>query len=182
MTPTEKLTLLMMCDLFDHLEVNGEIDSSIVREAVISGNVWAIERKYPMLLSTEDVSKDVQKRVDAALSAYRNLSHSLRKLTSDESNELKTKHNIKTHEHAIQFPGYDGNNESEYLSVTSMLGTLGLYAEQQEIDKNSHEENAGKYLKLTSALEVLKKAGHDVNKLDKSHLDEILSLCPTFYE
>ncbi|CAI2407488.1 Uncharacterised protein [Serratia liquefaciens] len=181
MTSTEKLTLLMMCDLFDHLGVDGEIDSSIVREAVDSGNTWAIERKY-QFLSTEEVPKEVQKKVDSALTAYRNLSNSLRTLTPDESNELKDKHKLKIHDKHIQFPGYDGNNESDYMSVAFMLGKLGLYTEQLEIDKNSHEENVNSYDDLISALTVLKDAGHNVNKLEKPHLDEVLSLCPNFYD
>jgi hypothetical protein len=181
MTTTEKLTLLMMCDLFDHLGVDGDIDSSIVRKAVNSGNTWAIEREY-QILSIEEVPIKIQKKVDSALIAYRNLSNSLRALTSAECDELKAKYKLKTHDTFIQFPGYDGNNESDYMSAASMLCTLGLYTEQQEIDKNSHEENADDYDNVISSLEVLRKAGHNINRLDRSHLDEVLSLCPCFYD
>ncbi len=37
----EKVILLMLCEIQEHLEVKGETDTGLVKEAICSGNLWA---------------------------------------------------------------------------------------------------------------------------------------------
>lgn len=181
MTNTEKLTLLMLCDLYEHLDIKGDIDHNIVRNAISSGNLWAIDQEYH-LSDDEDIPKKVHDEVNKTLFAYRCLSSSLRNLAPDDQIELQTKYDLKLENNFIQFPGYDGNNESEHHSVTQMLGTLGSYEEQSEIDKNSHQENNQDYRNLIFKMENLCYNGANRSKLNKQQLEELLALCPTYFD
>lgn len=39
-SPGEKLILLMLADLHDHLKIKSETDTKLLRAAIHSGNVW----------------------------------------------------------------------------------------------------------------------------------------------
>lgn len=181
MTSTEKLTLMMLCDIYDRLEISGEIDHSIIKEAISSGNLWAIERKH-QFLTTKEIPKEIQKKVEQILCHYRLISHSLKHLPSNDSEELIKKHELVIENNHIQFPGYDGNNEGDYMDVARMLGLLGKYKEHIEVDKNSHTENVNYYEDITDKMEDFKASGVDMLKLNKSQIDELLNLCPRFYK
>ncbi|MEI9716168.1 YfbU family protein [Moellerella wisconsensis] len=177
MNKTEKLTLLMLCEIYEHLNIQGGINHKVVKSAVMSDNLWAIEREHNWL-SEDEISEHIQKSVDDSLTAYRFLSSSLRNLPESDQAELIAKFNLKFEKKYIQFPGYDGNNEVEHLSVASMLRELGLYDEQLELNKNSHEENNGNYSALKLFLDGFNSS--EKLKLSKADLEEALSLCPNF--
>jgi hypothetical protein len=40
LTDSEKLTLIMLCEIYEKLGIKGELDSKFVKEAIFSGNTW----------------------------------------------------------------------------------------------------------------------------------------------
>ena len=43
----EKLTLIMLCQLFKRLKLEGEIEPEFVEAAIDGGHYWGLEWKYP---------------------------------------------------------------------------------------------------------------------------------------
>ncbi|MGE6304231.1 YfbU family protein [Serratia liquefaciens] len=175
-TKAEKLQLLMLCDIYKKLNIEGGFNPDIISGAISSGNLWAIDVEYSMLIGDE-VSDNVRENVVSALNCYRYISASLNNLHVTDKDELVTEFKLHIHDKQVQFPGYDGNNEGEYSSVARMFGELGRFSEQVEIDKNSHEENRHAY----SDMSVYVRGVSDPLALTKEQLKELLSLAPTFW-
>ena len=49
----EKLMLLALCDIYDHLKIKGEIDTDLIKEAIFSGNLWGLEWELPGVFRSE---------------------------------------------------------------------------------------------------------------------------------
>ncbi|KMV71908.1 hypothetical protein WB66_05240 [bacteria symbiont BFo1 of Frankliniella occidentalis] len=181
MNTFEKIALLMLCDLHEKNKINGDIDPNIIRSAIVTGNTWAIQNQYSALFP-EEVDIDVKNIVSSTLNMYRYISMSLKALPVEDADELIGKHHVVVHERSVQFPGYDGNNEGEYISVAAMFKTLNLFSEQLEIDKNSHQESCEDYENALNELDAIRAEGGDVHKMTKEQIDKLLSAAPRFWD
>lgn len=115
----EKLILLMLSDLYEKLDVNGEIDPEFIRSAIIKENTWGIPWKYAGVnFEGKEEPAELSEVLDildmwtAIESSYRNLN-------------VKDKNFVQEHGGPFaknpQFKGFDGNNEPEYISITYFL-------------------------------------------------------------
>ena len=59
----EKLILLMLSELYDRLEINGEIESEFIRSAIFSNNIWAIPWKYSGIPFEDQDDPEIVKEV-----------------------------------------------------------------------------------------------------------------------
>ena len=78
----------------------------------------------------------------------------------------------------VQFPGYDGNNESEYLGYASYLRKTGRYAYIQPIgrDLNSHCPMLDMYRRmLRKWREIRSKKPHLTERLSKAEIESIVA-------
>lgn len=176
-TNADKLQLLMLCDIYKELDIQGGFNPDIISTAISTGNLWAIDAEYSMVIG-EEIPKEVRDNVVAALNCYRYISASIAKLPAADKDELVTEFKLNIHDKHVQFPGYDGNSEGEYSSVARMFGVLGKFSEQIEIDKNSHEENRDAY----SEMSLYVRDVTDRLALSKKQLKELLSLAPIFWD
>jgi len=39
----EKLILLMLCEIQEHLKLKGDTNTELIKEAIYSGNLWGLE-------------------------------------------------------------------------------------------------------------------------------------------
>ena len=93
----ERLTLLMLCDLY--LDKGDRwTDPRFIREALTTGNSWAINWKYPGVFPEEN-SREVVKEVTDILDMW--------SFIEEAGGE--------------QFPGFDGNREGEHASVARFM-------------------------------------------------------------
>lgn len=51
----QKLTLLMLADIHEKLEIKHSVDPAFVREMVLSGELWAVAEAYPRFFRSSDV-------------------------------------------------------------------------------------------------------------------------------
>lgn len=93
----EKLSLIMLCDIYEKVGAS-EVDPSFVREAIMSGNSWAIEWEYPGIFPTDNSEEIVSEVVDIL-----DMWTFIEDVTSES------------------FDGFDGNNEGSHCSVARML-------------------------------------------------------------
>lgn len=152
LTNPEKLILTMLCDLIDHTKAPTDIDTNLIRESIFSNNTWAISWEYPGITgdSPEETPPEVNEVVDI-LELYNFMQIAFDQLEPSDKERIKEETNIK--EDAINFPGFDGNNEGRQLSIARHL--------IEEMDRFT--DFAGKYLnshsrKLDQYREMLKVA------------------------
>jgi len=105
----ERLILMMLCDLYKRLQVNGDIDANFVERAISYGHYWAIKWELPGVFTPEDNEQTVREVADIlTMWEFIELGYSF---LSDEEKELVNKETNKSAEH-IRFRGFEPPRES----------------------------------------------------------------------
>lgn len=145
-TQAEKLQIMMLCDIYRALGIKNSFDPEVIDEAVSTDNTWAIGWKYQSLNDGSDTPPTVKLFADV-IEMYSILRYTYGYFSEEEKAEICATVPLFKGEKSLVFPGFDGNNESEYLSVGSMFKTMGLF-EDTDVTKNSHIQNVSMYRRM----------------------------------
>ncbi len=134
---SEKLILMMLCDLHSHLKVQSDLDPEFIKSAILEDQTWAFPWKYGALNLTDNPSPQV-KHVCKHLDMFSTLKTSYEQLSKTEKDRIKSE--AAPFGNNVDFSGYDGNNESEYMGIARFLTEkLNRYTNiKNEAVKNSH--------------------------------------------
>lgn len=172
MTDGEKLILLMLGELYDKLEVEGEADPDFIRSAIFSDNLWSIPWKYPGIPFKEQDDPEVVKEVLDLLDMWGFIESSYRVL-SDEGKAFVEKEAAPFGKNP-KFDGFDGNNETIYMSTASFIvNKLDRYEEFKGRNFNSHHPVIDSYKRMLSAYAPIIK-NINFQPLSAENLAEIL--------
>jgi uncharacterized protein YfbU (UPF0304 family) len=115
----EKLILMMLSELYEKLDIKGQIDPKLVQEAICGGEAWSLKRKYSGLFDIEETDPATVTEVEEILemwwfleSAYNRLSKADKERVAAEAGPLGKD---------VKYPGFDGNNETRHLGVARVL-------------------------------------------------------------
>lgn len=104
-------------------------------------------------ITETEFEPDKMKFVYDVLDMYRLLGDSYNKLPKPEKETIDSR--------SVLFPGFDGNDECEYLSYASYLtNELNLYSESKRPDLNTHAPYLWNYKKMLSKLNKIKGSDH----------------------
>lgn len=167
-TNSEKLILLMLSEIHEHLKIKSDIDPTFVKEAIHSGNTWGFEWQYPSLFESSGRDSievtDVVNTLDMWLfieTAYKEFS------AADKAKLLE----ISPHYGKDpKFSGFDGNNEGELLSIGRFLTErLDRFTSFKGRIENTHFPTIAGYRRMYEVFEPIRRT------LDSRHLnvDEI---------
>jgi hypothetical protein len=84
---SERLTLFMLCGIWDRLEVGDSVDTKLIREAIHTGNTWAIADTHPGILASPDESEFVEE-VGHVLQMWERLEDDFEELTAQEKERV----------------------------------------------------------------------------------------------
>lgn len=133
----EKLTLLMLTELYEKLDVNGEIDPEFIRSAISSDKTWSIPWRYAGIPFEDQKTPPVVKEVLDILDMWSFIEYSYSRLNDEEKSTLGRMSDIFGKN--PKFKGFDGNNETEYMSTAMFLvNDLDRFSEFKGRDFNSH--------------------------------------------
>ncbi|PTP11728.1 hypothetical protein CWO07_26755 [Vibrio splendidus] len=122
LTKEQKLMTLLLCDIHKSLGIKDSLDASLIQDAIIGGHDWALEWELDgQLIPVESISKDVVSFVTDVLDMYSILEGSFARLSKEEKEKIKQE--ASPFGDSISFPGFDGNNECEHMSVCNFLIT-----------------------------------------------------------
>jgi len=158
-TDGEKLILLMLSELYKKLEVNGEIEPEFIQSAIFSNNLWAIPWKYSGIPFEDQEDPEIVKEVLDILDMWSFIEHSFEQL-SDENKEY-LEHEASPFGKDPKFPGFDGNNESNYMGTASFIvNDLERFEGFKGRDFNSHCPSIDGHRRMLS---VFKKVRESIN-------------------
>lgn len=168
----EKLTLIMLCDMYKHLNISGEIDPKFVSSAIFGGHNWGLSWEYSGLfhdhVDSDAVVSEVVDVLDMWLfieSGYASLSETDKQHIAVEAEPLG-KH--------VVFSGFDGNNESEHFSVARfMIDDLKRFTTFQGRDLNSHAPLMDAYRRMLTVFEPMRRTLIGI-ELSASQIIELL--------
>ncbi|WP_318392755.1 YfbU family protein [Enterobacter sp.] len=146
---SEKLILAMVCEIHTSLKLNEDgYDSNLISEALFSGNTWAIEWKYGDVLGfkSNETPHSVSEVCDI-LEMWEFLEEGFDELSVKDKRALELAANPFGRE--VYFRGFDGNNETEYMSIARFLiQKMDLFQHFAGRDLNSHMPSMASYLRM----------------------------------
>jgi len=109
----------MLSDVIEQQNIKTDIDTKLVREAIHSGNLWGLEWEMSGVFHGHETSKAVVEETVNFLSVWERLEQSYNNLPPADKDSLLSQ--VKLFSSGVVFPGFDGNNESEYLTTANFL-------------------------------------------------------------
>ena len=139
----DKLMILMLSDIVRRLEIDDSVDPDLVQQAILGGHHWALDWQYDFL-QAEPVKNDVVQSVVNTLDmwfflelGYDHLSDADRAAVNDA---------LPMHRGGPRFAGWDGNSETQYMSVARLLiQNMGRFEHFAGRELNSHLPSVDRY-------------------------------------
>lgn len=145
-TQAEKLQIMMLCDIHRALKIKNSFNPDMIEEAITSDNIWALGWKYQTLHDGSENPPHVKLVVDAA-DMYRILNYTYGYFSETEKAEIQAAVPNFKGEKSLIFPGFDGNNETEYMSVGYMFKTMDIFTDM-DLTRNTHAPYVSIYKRM----------------------------------
>ena len=138
LTNSEKLILTMLAEIHEKLEIRDGIDTKLLTSAIYSDNTWALSWEMPGIVADSlDPTPPIVNEVTNILGMWSFLEQAYANFDQPAKDKIKTEADpFGSH---VKFNGFDGNDESEYLSIAQFLvKDMGRFSLFQGRDLNSH--------------------------------------------
>ena len=143
----EKLILIMLCEIYEHLKIKNGTDAKFVQEAIYSGNLWGLEWKFPGIFDQIEPDPEVITEVTSILEMWSVIEASYKQLSAGDKAQIEKE--AAPAGKFVEFPGFDGNQEPWHLNVAvCLVQDLGRFAEFKSRDLNSHLPLLGGYKRM----------------------------------
>lgn len=155
---SEKLLLMMICEIYKQVGIVGEFNPAFIEEAVYRGHCWALKWKYGTIFHDHerdpkiaDEVFDILKMWSAVERCYGGLSVNDRARIQDDLRILGDD---------IKFPGFDGNSEGDHLSTAGfMINNLGHFPEfSDRALLNSHSATLPSHRRMLESFTATQRA------------------------
>ncbi len=176
-TNQQKLIIGLLTDIHEKLGINDSYDADFVRRAVVEDQGWALSWRYPG--SFEESGDDPQEvsYVSDVLEMWSVLESSFEALNAAKRKQLAEV--ADPFGRNVKFPGFDGNNEHEYLAIARMfVDDLDRWTEFKGRVNNSHMPTTDRYKRMITEFKAIreqKNTNHDYSLLDSDHLAQVLN-------
>lgn len=155
LTDGEKLIILMLTELYEKLQIDGEIDPDFLRSAIFHDHLWGIRWKYGGIPFEPAENPPVVREVLDILDMWRFIEFAYAKLTEEEKKRLAEV--AKSLGENPRFTGFDGNNESEHMSAAMFLvNQLDRFQEFKGRDFNCHCPSLDAHKRMLAVFEPLR--------------------------
>ena len=170
-TVAERLIIGMLCEIYQHLEIEGPYDNlDLIREAAVGPHHWALEYEYGF---ETPVDRQIIPEAKAILDVWDFIEMSYDRLSEEDQKALTDYQ---------PFKGFDLNDnlEGTYYSVVRVLiDRLDLWSRFKKRDLNSHWPTLRRYRKMVAVLERIKSESSSVDDwlpLSRQRIQELLSV------
>ncbi|KVF67331.1 hypothetical protein WJ15_04975 [Burkholderia cepacia] len=170
MSNSEKLITVMLCEIMEHLNINSEVDPDFVKDAILDDHLWAFEWKYHGIFGENgDPTPQYVSFVADVLDMWSFIERGYDNLSDVDKAQVKSEAPFGF----SKFEGFDGNNETEYMSVARFLvEKLNRFTEFKGRSFNSHMPSVQRYREMLHIFEEIQ------NNLDARSLtaEEIIKI------
>lgn len=171
LTNPEKLILLMLSEIQEKLGINDDT-TKLITKSIYSNNTWALSWELNGVVgdSPDETPKEVKEVFDI-LDMWGFIEDSYSSL--NQSDKDKIEQEAEPFGKYVRFIGFDGNNETEHLSVARFLiEDMNRFSHFKGRELNSHSPSLNSNLNMFSIFEQIRP------KLDGRllHVDEIIEI------
>lgn len=147
LTNGEKLILWMLADLSDKAGVQNGVNTNLVREAVSGGHAWALEWEMTGIFGANETDDATVSEVVNLLDMWDLIEMSYEALSPAGKDKLAA--GAEPFGKDPKFRGFDGNSETEHMSVARMLiKHMNRFQRFAGRNLNSHMSSIGVYLRM----------------------------------
>ena len=173
----EKLLLLMMRDLFKHLKVNdAESDVEFIANVIFGGHYWAPKWRLPGVFHGSEDNPTHLRTVIDVLDMWDCIEPGYDRLSKKERERLAEE--VPLVGKRLKFPGFDGNNEAEYLHIARFLvNDMERFSRFAGRDKNSHMPTLAMYERMLQIFAPMRSTLHG-GELGYSEIVALLRAMP----
>jgi uncharacterized protein YfbU (UPF0304 family) len=170
LTNPERLILVMLAEIYEHLGIKSEVDPAFLKEAISTGNTWGITVKMSGLVAVDgDEFPPEVRQVSEILNLWRFLVRAYESFDAADKKSVLAGAGV----HGIEFPGFDRNNESQQLSIARfMVERLDMFTELQV--NNSHVPILDRYHRMLKKFEPLYPGEMAKRELNVAEVIDIL--------
>lgn len=136
MNPTneQKLIILMLADIAEKVGADTHFEPKFIANAIGQDSAWMLPFKYEMTFTGAETPPDVTYVLNV-LDMFDFLERAFEQLPEDSQAEVAA----APGSHSLNFRGFDGNNESTYMSIAgNVIRDLNLFARFADRPLNSH--------------------------------------------
>lgn len=175
-TTTEKLMLVMLCDILKKMDSNAEIDPDFLLEVISGGHYWAINEKFGILFNEQiDTPSDVQ-TVRDILNMWNFIEHTFENMSLDELNDFEE--TTKINKSYFKFAGFDNHSELNLLNIAEIfINHLHRFRrfKNHETGLETPSRALPKYLKMHKVFKPIYEKASRRGVLNTSELAQILN-------
>lgn len=173
LTDGEKLIILMLTEVYEKLKIEGETEPDFLRSAIFNDHLWGIRWKYSGIPFERAEDPPTVREVVDILDMWSFIEYAYAKLSDDERRQLAIV--AKPFGENPRFRGFDGNNESEHMSVAMFLvNQLERFQEFKGRSFNCHHPSLDAHRRMLKAFEPLRASLAD-SSLSVDQLARILN-------
>lgn len=166
----EKLILMMLSDLYKHLEIRGDVDHQLVKSAISGGHHWAIKWEHTGIFHGEEDNKEDVQEVANILDMWEQVECRYGQLSEDDKNKVDS----AIHPRGAKFQGFDGNNEVHFGIACCLVNDMGRWAQFKSRDLNSHSRSIDRHRRMLAKYRPRRNTLAD-NPLNSQELIDILT-------
>ncbi len=168
----EKLMLIMLSEIYEKLQLDGEIDPKFIKSAIFSENTWGINWKYSGIPFQGNDTPEIVKEVVNILDMWSFIEDSYKKLSEDD--KFLVDKEAEPFGKDPKFRGFDGNNETSQMGIAIFLiDDLDRFQKYKGRGLNSHMPSIDTYRRMYTVFEPMRSKLMG-NLLDAKQLVQIL--------
>lgn len=168
----EKMIALMLCDLMEHLKVNGDTNTKLLKSAIFGGHYWGLKWDLQGIFHGHIDKPEVVRDVVNILDMWSFIEFGYAKLLKKERERIEKE--APPFGKYVSFRGFDGNYESEYMSVAYFLiDDMGRFTHFKGRDLNSHAPTIASAQRMYRLFEPMRSGLGGGNELS---VDQIIKL------
>ncbi|MFH5067047.1 hypothetical protein ACHHY8_01590 [Enterobacter cloacae complex sp. 2024EL-00215] len=141
-----KLSVFMMCDLFDHFDLRNGYDTELIRTAISTNHLWALEVAYPGLLNEFEVPEETV-FINETACLFKKLQRTYHTFSDSEKDKLFTAIPNFSLTHDLAFQGFDSISERNMLDVSKILTLLGYHSDM-DLTKETYNATTQRYTRM----------------------------------
>jgi uncharacterized protein len=162
----------MLSEIYEHLEIQGQIDPRLVRDAVGSGNAWSLSWQYPDIFGTQEANEAVRREVVDFLDMWSLIEFSYKCLFPTDKEHVAEAGPLGPN---VQFYGFDVNSESEYLDVARfVIDQFDRFSEFRGRTLNAPMPAVRAYRRMYAAFQPMRKSLVGNRHLEAMQIIELL--------
>lgn len=152
----EKLIILMLCEIYKHLKIKGDIEPAFVEEAIHGGHYWGLKWRYEGIFHGYEDDERVVSEVVDVLDMWSSIERGYVKLSTEAKSQVEKE--AAPFGKNVLFRGFDGNNETEHLGIARFLiEKLDRFSSFKGRDLNSHAHSIDSYRRMLQVYEPMRR-------------------------